>query len=87
MNNPKKADVIFENAKKYTEVFFQELDKIDQSSNHPVDRLDALLSLYKKKFTGPAKSVRHVGRRVKSIGRTIQRTSLKVFCTDREMAS
>ena len=49
---PQKADLIYEVTKDYTEAFFQELDKIDQSSNHPVDRLDALLSLYRKNLPG-----------------------------------
>ncbi len=49
---PQKADLIYEVAKDYTEAFFQELDKIDQSSKHSVGRLDALLDLYKKNLPG-----------------------------------
>ena len=49
---PQKADLIYEVTKDYTEEFFQELDKIDQSSIDPVDRLDALLSLYRKNLPG-----------------------------------
>lgn len=49
---PQKSDLIYEVAKEYTEAFSQALDKIDQSSNHSVERLDALLNLYKKNLPG-----------------------------------
>lgn len=49
---PQKSDLIYEVAKDYTEAFFQALDKIDQSSDDSLGRLDALLSLYRKNLPG-----------------------------------
>ncbi|NKB81714.1 MAG: TetR family transcriptional regulator [Nitrospirales bacterium] len=49
---PQKADLIYEVTKEYTDAFFQALHKIDQLSKHSVERLDALLDLYKKNLPG-----------------------------------
>ena len=49
---PQKSDLIYEVAKDYTDSFFQALDKIDQSSTNSLERLDALLSLYRKNLPG-----------------------------------
>ena len=46
---PQKADLIYEVTKEYTDAFFQALDKIDQSSKHSVERLDALYWISTKK--------------------------------------